>query len=125
MSKQPQLRALRSFGPRGRERRQALENPGDIDAVLASQWPPRSRDELSRFSRTLRLAVIAPGNALPNYFATRVRRVIQALQNRAARYGQTKTWPVLAPNGRKILFPINDYASTAFKQMVDGYDQKY
>lgn len=116
---------LPAFGSRDHERRKAVQTPGDINAVLAAYWPPYSRDELNKFSRVLRLGGLTPQNVLAGYLARRMNRTIQALQNRAARYNQTKVWGMTAPNGRKIMFPINDYSSTQFKKMVDGYDQLY
>jgi FkbM family methyltransferase len=125
MSKLPKMMSLPAFGPRDRERRKAVQAPDDINAVLAGNWPPYSRDELSKFSRALRLGGLTPQNVLAGYLARRISRAVQALQNRSTRYGQTKAWSMTAPNGRKIMFPINDYSSTQFKKMVDGYDQLY
>lgn len=113
------------YESRAQERRRAVQEPGDINTVLAAAWPPYTREELSKLSRLLRLGAMTPGNDLPRYFASRIRRLLEVLQSRMARYGRTATWTAVAPNGQKILFPVNDAASVAFKKVVDEYDQLY
>jgi len=126
MTSQPQsMVSAFEFESRHAARRRAVDEPSDIAAIFAAQWPPYSRDELTALMRSLRLGKVQPDSQLSSYFARRVNRVAQAFNNRMARYGQTPVWTVPAPNGRQIHFPINDGPSTGFKKMVDGYDGLY
>lgn len=111
--------------PRDAARRRAVEQPGDLHAVLAGGWPPCSRDELATLSRTLRRGRLVDDDPVAGYFTNRVARALKALQQRMARYGKTTSWTKAGPNGIEVRFPLNDQASLEFKTLVDGCDQLY
>ncbi|GHD50960.1 hypothetical protein GCM10017083_24840 [Thalassobaculum fulvum] len=123
-TQRPGLSAF-NFKSRAEAQRHAVQDPGDIGAFLAAQWPPYSRESLTALAQTLRIGKVEPHNIAAGYFARRTNRVAQAINNRMARYGKTNVWSVKAPNGREIMFPINDYSSIEFKKMVDKYDGLY
>lgn len=75
--------------------------------------------------RVLRRGLMMPKPQLATLLIRRLQRAALAVRNRSARYRKTDTWSMTAPNGRVVLFPINDYSSTEFKKMVDRYDREY
>jgi|GEM_PF-261123 len=113
------------FATRDESRRRAVQEPGDVDSTLAAQWPPYSRDEIKALRQTLNRGKVARDDAVTAYIARRLGRAVQAINNRARRYGETPVWSVTAPNGRDVRFPINDYASTEFKKLVDRHGGLY
>ena len=117
--------SLIGFESRDAARRQAVDRPADLQAVLAGGWPPCSRDELATLTRTLRRGRLAEGNPVAGYFANRVARALKALQQRMARYGKTTSWARTGPNGIEVRFPLNDQSSLEFKKLVDGHDRLY
>ena len=120
----PALTTLQ-FAARDDARRRAVQEPGDVEAALVAQWPPYSRDELKALGRKLNRAKVARDGTVAAYIARRLGRAVQAINNRALRYRETPVWSMTAPNGREVRFPINDYASTEFKKLVDRHGQLY
>lgn len=113
------------FQSKTEARRRAVEVPTDPAALMASVWPPFTRDEFGKVVRVLCRAATLPGADGPRYFMTRLTQLAALLRKRAARYGKTATWRVLAPNGREILVPLGDPGAVAFKAMADEYGGSY
>ncbi|EDP63442.1 lipopolysaccharide biosynthesis protein (SAM-dependent methyltransferase protein) [alpha proteobacterium BAL199] len=114
-----------TFKSRDEARRKAVEDPADFAALFGSRWPPYSRTELAALPKVIRRGMVTPDEPYSRHCTRRLTRILHALQHRMARYGKTQTWAMTAPNGQKILFPINDFGSIEFKKMVDEYDQFY
>jgi FkbM family methyltransferase len=106
-------------------RRRAVEAPTDPAALMASSWPPFARSDLGRMSRVLCQAATLPGADGPRYFLSRLTQLAGLLSKQAGRYGRSKTWSMTAPNGREILFPLDDPGAVAFKAMADEYGKDY
>lgn len=105
-------------------RRQAVETPSDSAALIASAWPPYSRDEIGQVTRALCRAATIPGAVGPKHFMSRLMQLGALLRKRAAHYGTSKTWSATAPNGREIRFPLGDPGAVAFRQMADQHGGK-
>lgn len=116
---------IMQFESRDHARRRAVEHPEDVDTMLAAYWPPHSRDELKELALKLRCGRASQDGKATAYLFRRLKRALQAVNNRMLRYRDTPTWTMTAPGGRTIHFPINDYVSAEFKKMVDKYDQLY
>ena len=113
------------FKSKAEARRRAVQTPSDPAALIASVWPPFSRDEFGQVVRVLCRAATLPGADGPRYFMARLTQLAALLRKRATRYGKTQTWSVTAPNGREILLPLGDPGAVAFKSMADGYGSGY
>ena len=110
---------------REKARRQAVENPTDLPAMFAAEWPPFDRESLVKLRKSVRRGIVMPDKQLAVHLSRRIQRFTKALQHRIERYRRTKTWTAVAPSGLSVQFPLNDFASVEFKNLVDKHDQFY
>lgn len=106
-------------------RRRAVENPSDLAAMFEAEWPPLSREHLVKLRKSIRRGIVMKDLRLPTYLMRRIKRFTAAMQHRAERYRKTQAWKAVAPNGMVVAFPLNDFASTEFKSLVEKYDSFY
>jgi len=110
---------------RDKARRHAVENPDDLPAMFRAEWPPLDREQVVKLRRTVKRGAVMADKRAPIYLARRLHRFALVLQHRFARYRKTETWTAVAPNGLSVNFPLNDFASTEFKALVEKYDSFY
>ena len=128
--------ALRMFDTQNAAafRRQAVEDPRQGAPLIGATWPPRTRAQLLDSSKRIRHALVLRAAGLvddPGQFqylvraVDRIRQLIEFFQRREKRWQTRDVWPVTAPNGKVIKFPMTDPAADMFKKIVEEYGGHY